>query len=94
MVVNIRKYFQITVMTYGPVILDVVTKQCDFCSIHLDNAAPSRRLKGALQYGRFLCVCIRQGEIKQNVLGLRDAKLIQFFFLKYKFFTLMTETGF
>ena len=36
------------------------------------------------------CMCIRQGEIKQNVLGLRDIKLIQFFFFfKYKFSTLL-----
>ena len=55
---NIGKYFQITVMTYGPVILGVVTKRCDFCPIHSDNAAPSRRLKCALQhtYGFHVCV--------------------------------------
>lgn len=38
MIVNIRKYFQIIVMTYGPIILDFKTKQFDFHPIHLDNA--------------------------------------------------------
>lgn len=51
MLVNIRKQFQIAVMIYGPAILDVVTKQSDFCPIHLDNALPSRRLKCVLKIG-------------------------------------------
>lgn len=38
MIVNIRNYFQIIVITYGPIILDFVTKQFDFCPVHLDIA--------------------------------------------------------
>lgn len=49
MIVNIRKYFQIIVMTYGPIILDFVTKQFDFRLIHLDNAVLSRKLKCVLK---------------------------------------------
>lgn len=49
MVVNIGKYFHIIEMTYGPIILDFVTKQFDFHPIHLDNAVLSGKLKCVLK---------------------------------------------
>lgn len=58
MTVNIRKHFQIIVMTYGPVILDFVTKQFDFCPIHLDNAVLAGKRKCVLEYDRLQLVCI------------------------------------
>ena len=50
-------------MTYGPVILDSVIKQFDFCPIHLDNALPSRRLKCVLKREQAsACVYVRLRE--------------------------------
>ena len=80
---NIGKYFQITVMTYGPVILGVVTKRCDFCPIHSDNAAPSRRLKCALQHTCMASMCVyKTGRNKTECLGFERHKInaILFFF--------------
>lgn len=53
-------------MTYGPIILDFVTKQFDFSPVHLDNAILSRKWKCVFKIGQApACVHSRHRE-KEN----------------------------
>lgn len=64
MTINIRKHFQIIVMTYGSVILDFVTKQFDFCPIHLDNVLLYGKLKCVLEMTSFSLCAYKTGKNK------------------------------